>query len=148
VKKSSMGFTLIELMMVVVIAGILFFVALPSYREAILKSNRNAARGALMDVVSRQEQYFINNKEYADDLDDLGYGVNAADEYLIDDQAQLASPENSAIYKIEIVPISTLTYQATPINRQAKDTKCNKLWLEQTGTRYVKDATLGVSECW
>jgi type IV pilus assembly protein PilE len=60
-------------MIVIVIAGILFFVALPAYQNSVLKSNRAAGRGVLLDVASRQEQYFINNKQYADALPDLGY---------------------------------------------------------------------------
>jgi type IV pilus assembly protein PilE len=148
VKKSSQGFTLIELMIVIVVASILFFVALPAYQETVRKSNRNAARGVLMDIVSRQEQFFINNKQYAGSLDDLGYPVDGNDDYWVDNQSQTANPQSQAVYRVELVSLATLFYQATPVNVQVRDTKCNVFTLEQTGTKGVTGASLDVSLCW
>ncbi|RLA45373.1 MAG: hypothetical protein DRQ97_09830 [Gammaproteobacteria bacterium] len=142
------GFSLIELMIVLVIAGVLFFVALPAYQNSILKSNRSVGRGVLMDVVSRQEQFFINNKSYATSLEDLGLDPDRDDKYLVDDKAQAVTAESDAIYRIEIIAISTLAYSATPLSRQVKDRHCNILTLEQIGTRDVSGATLTKSECW
>ena len=145
--KSSRGFTLIELMVVLVIAGILFFVALPAYQDSILKANRNVARGVLMDVVSRQEQFFINNKAYSTTLDALGYDVNGSDQFFIDDEAENQDTSANAIYRIEIIAATTLGYSATPINRQSNDARCNVLTIEQTA---LKGATgsLGLDGCW
>ena len=60
--RKNKGFTLIELMIVIVIVAVLLAVALPAYQDSVIKSNRSAGRGILLDVASRQEQYFINNK--------------------------------------------------------------------------------------
>lgn len=60
------GFTLIELMIVVVVVGILAAVAYPSYQEYIRRSNRAAAQGYMMDLAQRQQQYFTDNRAYAD----------------------------------------------------------------------------------
>lgn len=64
--RGNRGFTLIELMMVVVIVGILGAVAYPSYQSYILKGNRASAQAYLMDVAQRQAQYFLDNRSYFD----------------------------------------------------------------------------------
>jgi type IV pilus assembly protein PilE len=62
---TSRGFTLIELMIVLVIAAILAAVAIPSYRDSVIKGNRRAAQSAMMDIVNRQQEFFVANRTYA-----------------------------------------------------------------------------------
>ena len=59
------GFTLIELMIVVAIVGILAAVALPSYRNYVVKSNRQGAQSELLDLASIQEKIYLNSNAYA-----------------------------------------------------------------------------------
>jgi type IV pilus assembly protein PilE len=62
------GFTLIELMVVILIIGILAAIAYPSYREAVKRGNRRAAQSVMMEIVNREHQYFIANRAYADEV--------------------------------------------------------------------------------
>jgi type IV pilus assembly protein PilE len=63
----SKGFTLIELMIVLVVVAILAAVAYPSYRESVKKGNRRAAQAEMMEIVNREHQFFIANRLYADE---------------------------------------------------------------------------------
>lgn len=58
------GFTLIELMMVVVIIGILASIALPNYQNYVKKTRIADATAALADYKVKLEQYFQDNHTY------------------------------------------------------------------------------------
>lgn len=59
-----MGFTLIELMIVVAIVGILAAIAYPSYQDSVRKSRRAEGRTALMEVLQQQERYMTQRNTY------------------------------------------------------------------------------------
>jgi type IV pilus assembly protein PilA len=88
-KRADEGFTLVELLVVVVIIGVLVAIAIPmygSYRKgAANKSAQSDVRGAISTV----EQYYTeNNNAYPDDLGDLNVSVsdnNEIDYVLKDD---------------------------------------------------------------
>jgi len=60
------GFTLIELMVVVTIVAILAAVALPGYRQHVVRSRRAAAQAVMMDIANREQQFLFANRRYAD----------------------------------------------------------------------------------
>lgn len=59
------GFTLIEVMIVVVIVAILSAIALPSYQEYIIRSRLPEAHGALATLRVQAEQWFQDQRTYA-----------------------------------------------------------------------------------
>jgi type IV pilus assembly protein PilE len=58
------GFTLIEMMIVVAIVGILAAVALPSYRNHIIRAARVQAQTELLELAGLQEKIFLNSNSY------------------------------------------------------------------------------------
>ena len=69
--KRAAGFTLIELMITVAIAGIFAAMAYPSYQNYLLKNRRGAAQTFLLQVAQRQQRYFLDNHSFATDLTTL-----------------------------------------------------------------------------
>jgi len=53
-------------MVTVAIAAILAAIALPSYRQSIIRGNRSAAESQMMDIANREQQYLLANRVYAD----------------------------------------------------------------------------------
>lgn len=134
------GFTLVELMIVIVIVGILAAIAYPSYQEQVRKSRRADAQNALMAAANAMEKYYWSNTTYTTDLTNLGYSASPA-----------ASPEG--YYSISAAAGSTgsiassYTLTATPVagGPQAGDASCTTLTLNSRG---VKGSTPGSGNCW
>src|SRR5882672_288213 len=62
---STTGFTLMELLIVMVIIGILTAIALPNYSEYIARGNRTDAKATLLQIAQWQERYRSENNGYA-----------------------------------------------------------------------------------
>lgn len=65
--KSLQGFTLIELMIVIVVIGILAAIAIPNYNDYVTKSRATEAVATLSDAKVRMEQFFQDNRFYNND---------------------------------------------------------------------------------
>ncbi len=65
VQPAQAGFTLIELMIAVAIVAILTMVALPSYRDYVMRGHLADATSGLATVRAEMERHFQDNRTYA-----------------------------------------------------------------------------------
>jgi type IV pilus assembly protein PilE len=64
------------MLIVIVIMAILATIAIPSYREAVRRSDRRAAQAAMMEIANRERQFFTANRTFADEAA-IGYTLPA-----------------------------------------------------------------------
>jgi len=76
---SKKGFTLTELLIVVVIMGVLASVAVPLYTRTMKRSRASDALHVLDVASEKQEAYYISNKNYAQSFSDLSVPVKGLD---------------------------------------------------------------------
>ena len=142
--RRQAGFTLMELMVVIVIIGLLAAVALPSYQSYVRKANRAAGKSKLLEIAAKQESYFADNKKYTNDLSKLGYLGNTVG---VDrDYKFVTSTSTSAVYVISAVsaaPNTSFTLTANAANTQSADSSCAQIQLDSTGNR-----SASTPECW
>ena len=140
------GVTMLELMVVLVILGIVVMTALPSYTQFIVRAKRNAGTSMLLQIATRQQQFFMNNKQYSGSLADLGF---PADTFMItDDGSFCAAGDADRLYSFDLSNTTATTYTVTaePQLRQAdKDTACANLTLTHIG---LKGNSAGGTKCW
>jgi prepilin-type N-terminal cleavage/methylation domain-containing protein len=74
------GFTLIELMVVVVIIGILAAIAIPKFGAVTRGAKESEAEPILKQIYTLQERYRMKNDSFATDLDALEGGAGTFDE--------------------------------------------------------------------
>lgn len=131
--KRNAGFTLIELMIVLVIVAILAAVAVPAYQNQVQKTRRADAVQALEYAASRQEQHYFQNNVYSSQISEIGGNESPEGFYSLS-----VSTTNSD---------QSYTITATPQGVQADDTTCGSYSITETGQRSVTGSG-GKDRCW
>ena len=73
--KFKKGFTLLELLVVVLIIGILAGIALPQYQKAVAKTELTRVISYVKPIAEAQERYFLTNGKYSNSFSDLDVDV-------------------------------------------------------------------------
>lgn len=115
--KKQRGFSLIELMIVVVIISILATIAVPSYQETVRESRRSDAQWALTAFASAMERHFTLNNTYEDAAKDGNTGVPT----IFATEAPLGGADKFYDLTIQAAQATAYTLRATPKNAQAGD---------------------------
>jgi type IV pilus assembly protein PilE len=137
-RSRSAGFTLIEIMIVVLIISILAALAYAGYDWAVVKTKRATAAGCALEAAQFMERYRTTEMSYVDaDGNAPAWPGCSAD---VSDYAVAIAEADATSFSIT----------ATPEGRQeSKDTDCGVLSLNQTGTREVSgDKADDPGYCW
>ncbi|CAH1748578.1 Type IV pilus biogenesis protein PilE [Thauera humireducens] len=135
------GFTLIEVMIVVVIIGVLAAIAVPNYNEYLRKTRRVDAKNLLLEIAGLQEQFMLDRRTYTDDLRDLGFPNENAispEGYYEVDATEGACGDIGRCFELTATPLPGLP--------QATDLQCTTLTVTSAGAR-TATGTLG-NDCW
>jgi type IV pilus assembly protein PilE len=136
--RHQKGVTLIELLLVMVIIAILSGIAIPAYKNYVVKTNRSAAKACLSEYAQFMERYYTSNLTYA--------GASPGSIGCASD-ANLNVAYNFTV-SVNVNSPRLYTVTATPVSAQySRDTQCGTLSLDQTGTK-TKSGTAALSKCW
>lgn len=143
------GFTLIELMIVVVIVAILLIVAIPTYLNQMRESRRTEARNYLVELASREERYYATQNAYTGTASNLGYagfgsGNPVGSGYYYISTPTIPDPNNAS------QPSFSLTALPVTGKGQDQDTYCASFTVESNGKRTALNSggTDDSSYCW
>ncbi len=137
--KRHRGVTLIELMIVVAIVAIISAIALPSYRNHVIRTNRAQAKAALLEIRVAQEKFFLQKKRYVSTTSDLSAAAPNG--------LGLSTTTDNGLYDLSIASGSNdtnFTAVATARGSQAGDSACLIFTIDDSGARTPLDST----GCW
>jgi len=145
-RPTQVGFSLIELLIVVVIVSALIGIGVPGYRQYVQRANRSDATAALLRIAAAQERFYLQNNRYARDVGEM----NAAPP----DGLGIESTERG-YYELNLESDNDeldFTATATPAagGNQADDTECWTFQIDERGSRQAFDQGGDPNEefCW
>lgn len=118
------GFSMVELMVVLVIIGILVLLALPRLEPVVTKAKETEAKLMLKQVYTLEKSYKYEHDTYTTSLADIGF-----------EQDSLVTQGGRARYKITIVSADANTFlaEATAVVDFNGDGRYNVWTVDQTG---------------
>ncbi len=137
-RTTQRGVTLMELLVVVAIVGILASIAIPTYRQYAIRTNRSSAKIALSQTAQSLERCYNNSTPYA-----YNSAVCAA-------AMPLPFTTQDGFYTISgVINAQDYTLTATPQNGQAQDGLCANFILNSANQRTVTGSLAATpNECW
>ena len=150
-RNRTRGFTLLEVMIVVVIVGVLAAIALPAYQSQVRKSNRSAAQQFMQDVALREQQIMMDQRGYVPVTDTSYFGNKPSDS---NSGVGLAAPSSTTgkytfvVTRDNTTTPPSYTITATAVGSQDKDASLNKMSLDHLGQRKTYTSGGTVTGSW
>lgn len=137
---SPHGFSLFELMIVLVIIGVLGAIAVPSYQGYVDRTRRGEGREALLNTAQVLERCYTTHGSYDDNNCNTGLPRLSEDEFY-----RIPSDGNNGVS----INADSFTLVAAPQGVHSDD-ECGSLTLAHTGAKGVSGADTGITrdDCW
>jgi type IV pilus assembly protein PilE len=135
-RHNHAGFTLVELVITMLVVAILASIAIPAYREHVIKVKRSDAKVALNSSAQRLERCYTRANSYVD---------AAVPECTF---VPYTTPDGTYNITLALAAANQeFILTATPQGAQTDDTRCAVLSVDQKG---FEDATGtdGAAKCW
>lgn len=132
------GFTLLELLVCILIVGVLAMLAMPSWREVVIRSNRSDATAALYALASAQERFRLVHGRYADEAapaPPVGLGLARSERGWYELRIETADATRFSA-----------SARAVPGSPQLSDAACRILTINESGRRGSTPEP--VETCW
>lgn len=100
--KQEKGFSLPELMVVIVIVGILALLAIPKFLSVVSRAKKTEAKTMLRHVKTLQEAYYFERDRYGKTLREIGF-----------EQSRLVTDGGNARYRVRIEEAGGAGFVAT-----------------------------------
>jgi type IV pilus assembly protein PilE len=143
------GFTLIEMMVVVLLLSIIMALSIPGYRQYVQRANRTDATSDLLRLAAAQERFYLQNGTYATNAQlaaapPAGLGFTG-------------SKTKYGYYNVAITVANATRFTATATadggEKQRDDHKCEAFRINESGLREAADnggsySAATAEECW
>lgn len=104
----SRGFSLVELLVAMLVLAVLLGIAIPGYKDYMIRANKSAVKAVMLEVSSRQEQFLMTTGAYGT-LAQLNYTVPSEVSTVFDINLTTGTNSGSTITALQGLPTFTIT---------------------------------------
>jgi len=146
--RNSEGFTLMDLVAALAIAGLLACLAVPSYRAHLIRAHRAEARSALLALAAAEESFHLECNGYTAVLDE------SVDTSCSPPSLRFPASAGQGDYALVVTSADATGWAAAATavigGQQERDERCRVFRLDSTGGRTAStaDGIANDEDCW